>query len=239
VGFSHHAVLELLFLVIGSSVGSFLNVCAYRIPLGQSLLWPRSRCPRCLTAICARDNVPVLGWIFRRGRCRACEGAISARYPVIELVTGLSFAGVYLAWVSFASTDVWEQNGVPGVVLRLLCFWSLIAIAAVLALVVYDWRGMVNSLRSRVVPTSDPASDHLFERAAEREIGSLPIATAALAPSPMAVRHQNVGQGPNRRPELTAETRRSGCADFGRCSNPATRLNGAAPREPPRIRSPN
>ena len=178
--------------------------------MGQSLLWPRSRCPRCLTAICARDNIPVLGWIFRRGRCRACAGAISARYPLIELVVGLSFAGVYLAWVSFASTDVWEQNGVSGVVIRLLCFWSLIGIAAVLALVVYDSRGMVSSLRSRVVPTSDPASDHSFELAAEREVGSVPTATAGLAPSPTAVRHQKVGQGSNRRPELTAETRRSG-----------------------------
>jgi leader peptidase (prepilin peptidase)/N-methyltransferase len=135
---AHHAVLALLFVLIGCSVGSFLNVCAYRIPLRLSLLRPRSRCPRCLTAVCAHDNVPVLGWLMLRGRCRQCGGPISPRYPAVELLTGLSFAGVYLAWVAVAPADMWEQTGAPGVVFRLVAIWSLIGIAELLALLVFD-----------------------------------------------------------------------------------------------------
>jgi leader peptidase (prepilin peptidase)/N-methyltransferase len=135
---SHHAIVALLFLVFGSSVGSFLNVCTYRIPRGLSLLRPRSRCPRCLAAVCARDNIPVLGWLLLRGRCRQCGGAISARYPMVELVTGLCFAGVYLAWTGFGREDVCEGTGALGVLFRLLLVWSLIGVFEVLSLCAYD-----------------------------------------------------------------------------------------------------
>ena len=138
MSFSHHAVLAALFLVIGSSVGSFLNVCVYRLPRGLSLLRPGSRCPRCLAAVRAYDNIPVFGWLILRGRCRHCGGAISPRYPMVELATGFSFAGVYLVWVALAPIDVWEQTGGPGVLVRLLLLWSLIGIALVTALVAYD-----------------------------------------------------------------------------------------------------
>jgi leader peptidase (prepilin peptidase)/N-methyltransferase len=71
-------------LVVGAAVGSFLNVVAYRLPRGESLVSPGSRCPSCGTAIRPRDNVPVLGWLLLRGRCRDCRVAISARYPLVE-----------------------------------------------------------------------------------------------------------------------------------------------------------
>src|SRR5512142_2905128 len=72
----------------GLIVGSFLNVVAYRLPLGESLVLPASHCPSCGTPIKPYDNIPVLGWLVLRGRCRACRETISPRYPVVELLTG-------------------------------------------------------------------------------------------------------------------------------------------------------
>jgi leader peptidase (prepilin peptidase) / N-methyltransferase len=82
--------------VMGAVLGSFLNVVAYRLPRGESLARPRSRCPRCETPIRPYDNVPVLSWLALRGRCRSCRGAIPWRYPLVEAVTGLLCALVVL-----------------------------------------------------------------------------------------------------------------------------------------------
>ncbi len=73
--------------VFGLLVGSFLNVCVYRLPRRESLVWPGSHCPSCAGAIRWYDNVPVLGYLFLRGRCRSCRAPIGVRYPVIELAT--------------------------------------------------------------------------------------------------------------------------------------------------------
>lgn len=75
----------------GLAVGSFLNVVVHRVPAGQSIVAPGSACPRCLTPISARDNIPVLSWLLLRGRCRACAAPISPRYPAIEALTALLF----------------------------------------------------------------------------------------------------------------------------------------------------
>jgi leader peptidase (prepilin peptidase)/N-methyltransferase len=75
--------------VLGAVFGSFLNVVAYRLPRGESLSRPRSRCPHCETPIRPYDNVPVLSWLLLRGRCRSCRAAISPRYPLVEAATGL------------------------------------------------------------------------------------------------------------------------------------------------------
>lgn len=80
--------------VLGLAVGSFLNVVAYRLPRRESLLFPASHCPACGVPIKARHNVPVLGWLWLRGRCAACRLPISVRYPLIELGTGALFAGI-------------------------------------------------------------------------------------------------------------------------------------------------
>jgi leader peptidase (prepilin peptidase)/N-methyltransferase len=72
----------------GAVVGSFLNVVIYRVPAGESIVRPRSRCPGCLTPISWRDNVPVLSWVLLRGRCRVCRKSISWRYPLVELFGG-------------------------------------------------------------------------------------------------------------------------------------------------------
>jgi leader peptidase (prepilin peptidase) / N-methyltransferase len=75
--------------LLGAILGSFLNVVAYRLPRGESLSRPRSRCPGCEEPIKPYDNVPVLSWLLLRGRCRSCRAPISARYPLVEAGTGL------------------------------------------------------------------------------------------------------------------------------------------------------
>lgn len=79
--------------LLGLAFGSFLNVCIYRLPLGLSVVKPRSRCPRCQRPIAFFDNIPLLSWLILGGRCRQCKAAISLRYLFIELLTG----GVFLA----------------------------------------------------------------------------------------------------------------------------------------------
>jgi len=76
---------------VGACIGSFLNVVAYRMPLGMSVIWKPSHCPKCSHPIRAYDNVPVLGWLWLKGRCRDCGEPISPRYAVVELIMGLAF----------------------------------------------------------------------------------------------------------------------------------------------------
>ena len=80
---------------LGLSFGSFLNVCIYRLPLGLSVVTPRSACPGCKQAIAFYDNMPVVSWLLLRGRCRQCKTKISPRYLFVELLTGVLFLGCY------------------------------------------------------------------------------------------------------------------------------------------------
>jgi leader peptidase (prepilin peptidase)/N-methyltransferase len=81
--------------VLGLAFGSFLNVCIYRLPLGLSVVTPRSACPGCKHPIAFYDNLPVLSWLILRGRCRHCQARISARYLLVELLTGVLFLACY------------------------------------------------------------------------------------------------------------------------------------------------
>jgi leader peptidase (prepilin peptidase) / N-methyltransferase len=84
---------------VGLLVGSFANVAIHRWPRGQSVLRPsRSFCPACGASIHAHDNLPVLSWLFLRGRCRSCDGPIPVRYPLVELVVGVFFATAAWVW---------------------------------------------------------------------------------------------------------------------------------------------
>ncbi|MDQ3575168.1 MAG: prepilin peptidase [Actinomycetota bacterium] len=85
------ALLVLACGLMGLVVGSFLNVVIHRVPEKQSVVRPRSRCPRCGAELKPRDNVPVLSWVLLRGRCRSCRGPISVRYPLVELGTAALF----------------------------------------------------------------------------------------------------------------------------------------------------
>jgi leader peptidase (prepilin peptidase) / N-methyltransferase len=111
--------MELLFTVlIGLAIGSFLNVCISRIPLDESVIWPRSRCPQCKKAIPNRDNIPILSYLMLGGRCRHCRKRISIRYPLIEALTGAVSGLIYLKF----------GLGVEWVVYFLFCA-ALIALA--------------------------------------------------------------------------------------------------------------
>jgi leader peptidase (prepilin peptidase) / N-methyltransferase len=79
----------------GALIGSFLNVCIYRLPLGKSIVWPASACPHCNRELLWYENIPVASFVALRGRCRTCAGPISVRYPLIEALTAAMFA---LAW---------------------------------------------------------------------------------------------------------------------------------------------
>jgi leader peptidase (prepilin peptidase)/N-methyltransferase len=82
----------LIAALFGLAFGSFLNVCIARLPLGASVVHPRSQCPLCRHTIAAYDNIPVLSWLLLRRRCRHCQGPISALYPLVELATAAWFA---------------------------------------------------------------------------------------------------------------------------------------------------
>jgi leader peptidase (prepilin peptidase)/N-methyltransferase len=106
--------------LFGALVGSFLNVVAHRVPLGESIVSPGSRCPGCGAPVKPYDNIPVLSWLLLRGRCRNCGTRISPRYPIVELLT----AGVFAAVVGIRGfdSDLW---------LELPLVAALIALAAI------------------------------------------------------------------------------------------------------------
>jgi len=80
--------------LLGAVIGSFLNVVAHRVPLGESLVSPGSHCPGCGAEVKPYDNIPVVSWLLLRGRCRNCGMRISPRYPLVELATAIAFAAV-------------------------------------------------------------------------------------------------------------------------------------------------
>ncbi len=127
--------LAVLAGVLGLVVGSFLNVVAARVPVGASVVSPRSACPRCGHEIRNRDNVPVLSWVLLRGRCRDCAEPISARYPAIELATGVLFAATALRF---------------GLSAELPAFLLLAAVSVVLAVIDLDTMRLPDAI---VLPT--------------------------------------------------------------------------------------
>jgi leader peptidase (prepilin peptidase)/N-methyltransferase len=110
-------------LMLGLAVGSFLNVVIYRLPRHESLVRPGSHCPSCMTPIRFYDNIPVVSWLILRGKCRTCRSPISARYLLVEAITGASFV---LAFWRF------------GLDWRLLVAWAFIAAMVAVAFIDYD-----------------------------------------------------------------------------------------------------
>lgn len=131
---------------LGLMIGSFLNVVAYRVPRGESLVKPGSHCTTCGEHVRPYDNIPVVSWLLLRGRCRGCGEKISARYPVVELVTALVFAAIVLVngldadlllelpfaamLVVVAGIDL-EHRIIPNKILLPLGVWGVGATAAV------------------------------------------------------------------------------------------------------------
>jgi leader peptidase (prepilin peptidase) / N-methyltransferase len=91
----YDTIVQVALFWLGAAIGSFLNVIVYRVPAGLSVIWPPSRCPKCLHQLGMGENIPILGWLLLRGKCRHCRTQISIRYPLVELATAIIFAIVY------------------------------------------------------------------------------------------------------------------------------------------------
>jgi leader peptidase (prepilin peptidase) / N-methyltransferase len=89
-------IIAVFVFIFGSLVGSFLNVCIHRLPLGESIVWPGSRCPKCKKKIPWYLNIPLVSYCVLRGRCRSCKKRISVRYFLVELITASAFLGFFL-----------------------------------------------------------------------------------------------------------------------------------------------
>jgi leader peptidase (prepilin peptidase)/N-methyltransferase len=135
----------LLIGVLGLLIGSFLNVVIHRLPRGQSLTRPASRCPSCEASIKPYDNVPVVSWLLLRGRCRNCGAAISVRYPLVEALTAAAFVGAALTrgvdddlalWLPFAAMLIavagidLDHRIIPNKILLPAAIWGLVATIA-------------------------------------------------------------------------------------------------------------
>jgi leader peptidase (prepilin peptidase)/N-methyltransferase len=152
-------IIIVFFFLLGTIVGSFLNVCITRIPEDISIVTPGSRCPRCMTPIKPYDNVPVFAWLWLRGKCRACGAPISAMYPLIELATGLLFVAAFL------------EFGITQTTVKWLFFTCLIIILTVTDLRVrllpdvVNWPGLAAGLLfSAFVPPGDGFAGMLLGR---------------------------------------------------------------------------
>jgi len=94
----YYGIEIILIFILGLIVGSFNNVCIYRIPRNESIVYPASHCPNCRTKIKPVDNIPLLSYILLKGRCRNCKSKISIQYPIVELLTGLTYLIIYLIY---------------------------------------------------------------------------------------------------------------------------------------------
>jgi leader peptidase (prepilin peptidase)/N-methyltransferase len=106
--------------VLGSIVGSFLNVVAYRLPRHESLIAPPSHCTKCGTPVKPYDNIPILSWLLLRGHCRSCGAPISVRYPLVEALTGALCVGAVLA-----------HHSAPGIALSVVLILLLVPAALI------------------------------------------------------------------------------------------------------------
>ncbi len=91
-------MVDILFFLFGSMIGSFLNVCIVRMPEEKSIVYPASHCVHCQKAIAWHDNIPIFGWLMLGGKCRSCKGSIAFLYPVVEILTAVVFVLFYKAF---------------------------------------------------------------------------------------------------------------------------------------------
>ncbi|MBM5790573.1 MAG: prepilin peptidase [Cyanobacteria bacterium M_surface_10_m1_298] len=127
---SSSPTLLVLIALLGACIGSFLNVVAWRLPRQESVVRPRSHCPRCGTNLSWIENIPVLSWVLLRGRCRHCGAGISGRYPAVELLC----SGLFVAAALGQSQALGEANPM----LVLLGGWLLITLLLPLILIDLD-----------------------------------------------------------------------------------------------------
>lgn len=121
----HLLQIGIIPFAFGLCVGSFLNVCIYRIPASKSIVYPGSTCPRCATAIRFYDNIPLISYLLLAGKCRHCKAKISARYPLVELLGGLFALCVFLKF---------------GLTIEALIYYVFIAVLLAIAFIDIDHR---------------------------------------------------------------------------------------------------
>lgn len=117
------AILYLWIFFLGACIGSFLNVCIYRIPAGLSIVSPPSRCPQCETKIRWWQNIPMVSWLLLRGKCATCKAKISVRYLLVESLTGLLFLQIFTMFAFHPAT---------------LVFWTFAAVLVTLTFIDLD-----------------------------------------------------------------------------------------------------
>jgi leader peptidase (prepilin peptidase)/N-methyltransferase len=140
------AFVVLCSALFGLLIGSFLNVVAYRVPAGLSVVSPPSACPGCESPITARDNVPLLSWLLLRGACRHCGMRISVRYPLVEAGTAVAFAVAALPFASGLDVPA-DPRAVVASAIELTAFLYLAAISVALSVIDLD----VKRLPDRIV----------------------------------------------------------------------------------------
>ena len=126
----HSLTLSIPAVLFGLVIGSFLNVLIYRLPRGKTVVFGRSECPACGRAIAWHDNVPLLGYLVLRGRCRSCRARIPARYPMVEAATGV--IGGLVAWFLGATAE---------------SIWAFVFFSLLLVITLVDWS-------HRIIPDS-------------------------------------------------------------------------------------
>lgn len=136
-------ILEIYVFAIGLCVGSFMNVCIYRLPDRTSIIHPGSRCPRCGSAIRFYDNIPVFSYLLLRGRCRHCSASIPVRYPMVELLGGTSALAAYLSF---------------GLTVRALVAFIFIATLIVVTFIDIDHRKILDRITLPGIPLFSLAS---------------------------------------------------------------------------------
>lgn len=132
--------------LFGSLIGSFLNVVVFRVPAGRSIVSPPSACGSCGARIRGYDNIPVISWLVLRGHCRDCGASISPRYPLVELGTGLVFAGITVWALARWGTPVALDSHAVASLLVTIAFLYLGAISIALALIDLDVHRLPDSI---------------------------------------------------------------------------------------------
>jgi len=136
-------LVEVSIFIFGLCIGSFLNVCIYRLPASKSIVHPRSTCSNCGTLIAAYDNIPVLSYLWLKGRCRHCQIKISLRYPIVELLGGLFALGTFLKF---------------GLTLEALIYYLFFAALLIVAFIDIDHRIIPNVITLPGIPICFAAS---------------------------------------------------------------------------------
>ena len=136
--FAEPAFLALVF-ALGASLGSFVNVVAWRVPLGRSISRPGSACPSCGAPVRWRDNIPVIGWLFLGGRCRDCRVPISFRYPLVELAAGVLAVAIWLGLSGPVVMPARIEQLLPNVVIPFVLQMAFVMTLLALLLIDLDW----------------------------------------------------------------------------------------------------